>query len=219
MTRLSSQSPAFFLLLVVSVILFVALIFQAAPAPTSYSSPSQTHFDIASYNNTDFATPPPPPASCELCVLNATDPLCHYGIDTVRMSRTYEGSGYRVRRFLEKALRGEPVSIGVLGASVSMGHGIAHLGRPTWHQVFFADFVKIFPSATIHEGLAAGTDSDFFAHCYETLLPKDLDLYFIEVSTRDALFLVRRRRLSQPTAFVKTRREIDLKQTSAGSYC
>ena len=61
-------------------------------------------------------------ASCEVCVLNPQDPLCQpYGMNTVRMSRQFEGSGVRVRKALEKALRGEEIGIGILGASVTAG--------------------------------------------------------------------------------------------------
>lgn len=53
-----------------------------------------------------------PTATCEVCVATPDDPLCEYGLDNVRLSRSYEGSGHRVRKFLEKALRGEKVRIG-----------------------------------------------------------------------------------------------------------
>lgn len=63
----------------------------------------------------------PAPRSCETCVANPADPLCAYGIDNVRLSRMYEGSGFRLRKVVEKALRGERVSIGIIGASVTAG--------------------------------------------------------------------------------------------------
>lgn len=155
------MARAFFALLAVNILLVVAFILESHP-PAFLGSP---HRSVARHQ---YDIPAPPPGSCELCVLNATDPLCSYGIDSVRMSRTYEGSGYRVRRFLEKALRGEHVSVGVLGASVSMGHGINHLGRPVWQKVFFEDFQKQFPHSRLHEGLAAGTDSRRAATWCET---------------------------------------------------
>lgn len=43
-------------------------------------------------------------------------------------------------------MRGEGVSIGIVGASVTAGHGL--FGLPTW-QVFYADFKTLFPSAKI----------------------------------------------------------------------
>lgn len=50
--------------------------------------------------------------TCEVCVANSDDPLCEYGLDNIRLSRAYQGSGHRVRKMLEKALRGEKIRIG-----------------------------------------------------------------------------------------------------------
>lgn len=52
-------------------------------------------------------------ASCEVCIVNPEDPLCEYGIDNIRLSRTYQGSGHRIRRMLAKADQGQPIRIGV----------------------------------------------------------------------------------------------------------
>ena len=53
------------------------------------------------------------------------DPLVkEYGQNNIRLSRTYEGSGTRVRRVLEKALKGEPIKIAAVGGSVS---AVSHL--------------------------------------------------------------------------------------------
>ena len=143
-------------------ILNAALVLTVATSPqTQFLASLQSLARVVGVPPPPEPAPPAPfaPASCELCVLNATDPLCRYGIDSVRMSRSYEGSGFRVRRFLEKALRGEAVRIGVIGASVSMGHGVVHLGRSTWHKIFMDDFQTLFPTATLQLGLAGGADS------------------------------------------------------------
>lgn len=50
--------------------------------------------------------------TCEVCVANPDDPLCEYGLDNIRLSRAYQGSGHRVRKMLEKALRGEKIRVG-----------------------------------------------------------------------------------------------------------
>ena len=59
--------------------------------------------------------------SCEVCVQDPANELCQYGMNSVKLSRQFEGSGVRVRRALEKALRGEEIGIGILGASVTAG--------------------------------------------------------------------------------------------------
>jgi hypothetical protein len=57
--------------------------------------------------------------SCRMTDL-PNDPLVkEYGQNNIRLSRTYEGSGTRVRRVMEKALRGEKIKIAVVGGSVS----------------------------------------------------------------------------------------------------
>lgn len=57
--------------------------------------------------------------SCRIVDL-PNDPLVkEYGQNNLRLSRTYEGSGTRVRNVLRKALRGERIKIAVVGGSVS----------------------------------------------------------------------------------------------------
>lgn len=57
--------------------------------------------------------------SCRVTDL-PNDPLVkEYGQNNIRLSRTYEGSGTRVRKVMEKALRGEKIKIAVVGGSVS----------------------------------------------------------------------------------------------------
>lgn len=57
--------------------------------------------------------------SCSLVDL-PDDPLVReYGQQNIRLSRSYEGSGLRVRRLLQKALRGDNIVIAVVGGSVS----------------------------------------------------------------------------------------------------
>lgn len=52
------------------------------------------------------------------------DPLTQeYGQNNIRLSRTYEGSGARVRKVLQKAMRGEPIKIAAVGGSVSTVSG------------------------------------------------------------------------------------------------
>lgn len=97
-----------------------------------------------------FLTKPPP--SCRLCDSDPTNPLCDYGDSAIRTSRAYEGSGIRVRRFIEKALRGEEVVIGAIGASVTAGHGIGD--HPTWLNRWFEGFQEQFPNSRLINGAA-----------------------------------------------------------------
>ena len=57
--------------------------------------------------------------SCRVADL-VDDPLVkEYGQNNLRLSRTYEGTGARVRKLLQKAMRGEKIKIAAVGGSVS----------------------------------------------------------------------------------------------------
>ncbi|KAM0746021.1 hypothetical protein T439DRAFT_330212 [Meredithblackwellia eburnea MCA 4105] len=120
------------------------------------------------------------PPTCDFCLLEPEDDKCKYGRDNIRLSRAYDGSGFRMRKMLEKAIRGEPIGIGVLGASVTYGHAMPN-GATKWQDQFLKDFVELFPKTTMHVGAVPAMDSNFFSYCYGTQVPTDLDLYIIEL--------------------------------------
>jgi hypothetical protein len=64
--------------------------------------------------------------SCRITDLPDDPLVAEYGQNNIRLSRTYEGSGVRVRRVLQKAIRGEPIKIAVMGGSVSTVRTIFH---------------------------------------------------------------------------------------------
>ncbi|GAA5894305.1 hypothetical protein JCM6882_007626 [Rhodosporidiobolus microsporus] len=123
--------------------------------------------------------------SCEVCHLDPSNPLCEYGLDAIRMSRAYEGSGARLRRVLQKALRGEEITVGVLGASVTQGHSLGP-GEERWQDKWFRDFQTLFPKSKMVTGAVGAMDSRFFAYCFEALVPKDLDIYIVEVDINNS---------------------------------
>lgn len=156
-----------------------------APAPIVLDSTAELGKQGLAGISTTLSVPPA--LSCELCAVSPNDPLCEYGLDTISQSRAYEGSGARVRRMLERALRGEKIRIGVIGASVSCGHGVSPSGHAIWWEAFFQvrrrrlsgverslrarglqDFSKMFPSAEIFNGAQAAMDSAW------RLLPHEL---------------------------------------------
>lgn len=140
----AKNQPVFLLLILCNAFLLLSW-HLTSPPPSPLPSPSLA-----------LSTP----SSCEVCIATPDDPLClEYGLDNIRLSRAFEGSGYRVRRFVEKALRGEEVSIGVIGASVSQGHGLD--GAPTWHAVFLEGLRTLFPKVVIYDGSAAAMDSEW----------------------------------------------------------
>ncbi|SCV73159.1 BQ2448_7084 [Microbotryum intermedium] len=117
--------------------------------------------------------------SCELCIVDRHNPLCEYGIDNIRQSRHFMGSGHRVRRFMEKALRGENVTIGVMGASDTAGHGLKN--GLSWHERMTEQLQAHFPNLKVHVGAEAGMNSKLFAYCFDSVVPRDLDMYMVEL--------------------------------------
>ena len=75
------------------------------------SAPLKLHLQALSLSlgGLPDSAPAPGTQSCEVCVVDPDSPLCEYGLDNVRQSKAFEGSGYRMRKFLEKAIRGEEV--------------------------------------------------------------------------------------------------------------
>ncbi|GAA5968700.1 hypothetical protein JCM8115_003687 [Rhodotorula mucilaginosa] len=124
--------------------------------------------------------------------------LAEFGSDNFRLSQVHVGSGYRLRKVLEKAERGEKLTIGVLGGSVSLGHGTdpdsgqrnkygAVPPAEQWHQFVLRYIQQTFP-ATEHEfrlGAKAATDSTFFEWCWSSLIGTDLDLVMVEMAVND----------------------------------
>ncbi|KAK4054320.1 hypothetical protein OIO90_003553 [Microbotryomycetes sp. JL221] len=117
--------------------------------------------------------------TCEICVRDPNDSMCQeYGLDNVRLSRAYQGSGTRVRSFLEKALKGQHVKIGVIGGSVSAGHGVR---GDKWWERWFRSFNDAFSKSDIYNGALPAMDSDFYSFCFATAVPEDMDLYIVEL--------------------------------------
>lgn len=134
----------------------------------SLRSPAAQSMSAATCARAPTLLEPTATSSCEVCHLDPKDPLCRYGLDNIRLSRAYEGSGYRLRQVLRRALAGEEIGIGVLGASVTAGHGVPP-GEQRWEDRFFEDFQRYFPRAKIHVGAAPAMDSQVLCSHLGTL--------------------------------------------------
>ncbi|GAA5974925.1 hypothetical protein JCM21900_006490, partial [Sporobolomyces salmonicolor] len=135
-------------------------------------------------------------ASASRCTLDS-DLVGEFGRTNIRLSQVHVGSGYRVQKMLEKAARGEKLRIGVLGGSVSLGHGTHPVTgqrnqygavpyEQQWHQVVYQYLNQTFPhSHTFLMGAKAATASDFLQWCWATLIGTELDLVMIEMAVND----------------------------------
>lgn len=101
----------------------------------------------------------------------------------------HPGSNARVQRVINKAMRGLPVTVSVLGGSISACHGagddpLASNCYPTqvfnwWNQVF------PHPASELTNGARRRTDSSYFAYCNAQHLPDTTDLVILEFDTED----------------------------------
>ncbi|KZT55616.1 hypothetical protein CALCODRAFT_343313 [Calocera cornea HHB12733] len=102
------------------------------------------------------------------------------------LSRAYIGSGWRFRDVVRRAARGEPVTMGVIGGSVSAGHGVKP--NETFHyrilQQWNANFFNHRRNAMIDSSKPA-TGSDYFSLCFREMLPDNVDIVFVELSVND----------------------------------
>lgn len=92
------------------------------PKPIIPSRMMMTHKQVPLARTPAYAAAPGFESALPSCRITdlPDDPLVtEYGQNNIRLSRTYEGSGVRVRRVLQKAMRGEPIKIAVMGGSVS----------------------------------------------------------------------------------------------------
>ncbi|KAJ9106092.1 hypothetical protein QFC21_001232 [Naganishia friedmannii] len=134
-----------------------------------------------------------PSVSCDLCP--AADDFCmDLGHHNIAQSVAYEGSNARVHQLLRKLKSGKPISVGVIGGSVSTGHGLNRDG-PTnekegplnMHRQVYDWIQRKFPNKDhkFANGAIPASGSNYFATCFAEHIPEDADLVLIELgSTR-----------------------------------
>lgn len=104
-------------------------------------------------------------------------------------SRLHLGTGNRVQRVLRKAMSGMPVTISVLGGSVTACQGAGDdLVAPECYPHRFYDWwnsVFPHPNNELTNGAVKRTDSAYFAYCSTHHLPDRTDLVILEFDTAD----------------------------------
>lgn len=111
---------------------------------------------------------------------------CHHREHNLARSRVYEGSNSRFRRVLRKALSGEPIKIGVLGGSVTKGHGLTNYAY-NWTVKLLQQLRKLLPVTQIElvNGAVPATGSDYYSMCFGEHIPDDVDIVIIELAVND----------------------------------
>lgn len=101
-------------------------------------------------------------------------------------SRAYEGSNTRFRRAIANALAGRPTKIGVIGGSISKGHGLT-TQEDNWAYRFAHAWQALFPNSTtsLVNGAVAATGTNYFSVCFREHVDDDVDLVIIELMAND----------------------------------
>ncbi|KZT54999.1 hypothetical protein CALCODRAFT_437835 [Calocera cornea HHB12733] len=170
-----------------SFILFLSrLIFPASPIhPLAQTTPFP--LKPRDYLNASATSPPP----FDFCpIFGPGDAIAaKYGAHALMRSRAYLGSGARIQRLLRRALEGRPITISVLGGSVSACHGAGDdpISPRCYPSRFFQWWTSVFPhpASELTNGAVRRTDTGYFAFCSALHLPDRTDLVILEFDTED----------------------------------
>ncbi|KAG8800843.1 cap64-like protein, partial [Serendipita sp. 400] len=168
-------------------ILLVFMRLLSGSSPTSHSFYNQDALHPINYLNGTAVHPPP----FNFCPIHGPGDVVgnKYGAHAMAMSRLHLGSGARIQRLIHRAMSGQPVTISVLGGSITSCHGAGDdpLAANCWPARFFVWWNSIFPhpASQITNGARRRTDSSYFAFCHGHHLPDETDLVILDFDTED----------------------------------
>jgi hypothetical protein len=180
-----------FLLIVFVIFLFTRLtLFPDSPSTFPYGSRNgfiSRNLVARNYLNVS-AHDPPPFSFCP--IYGPGDELTKlYTASSLHKSNLHRGSSARVQHVINKALRGQPVTISVLGGSVTACHGAGDepLSPSCYPAQFFDWWNSVFPhpASELTNGARRRTDSSYFSYCNSHHLPDKTDLVILEFDTDD----------------------------------
>ncbi|KAJ4470801.1 hypothetical protein J3R30DRAFT_1122654 [Lentinula aciculospora] len=133
------------------------------------------------------------PPYCNYCT--SSDELCkRYGSFNLARSRAYEGPNARLKRVLRKLRSGQKIKIGIIGGSVSKGHGLTDR-RLNWSHIYAEYIRETFARSTsadpanveveLINGSVGATISEYMETCFREHIPEDVDLVIIELAIND----------------------------------
>ncbi|KAL0572986.1 hypothetical protein V5O48_008977 [Marasmius crinis-equi] len=112
-----------------------------------------------------------------------------YGSVSLSQTRMHLGSSARIKRVISKALAGQPVTISVLGGSVSACHGAGDdpIAPKCYPSRFFQWWNTVFPhpASELTNGAMRRTTSEYFGYCSTHHIPDVTDLIIVELSASD----------------------------------
>lgn len=182
--------------LFVSVIFFTRLILPAHPSDAAYylrNHPSQYSAGLHPINYLNLSDPDNEAAQnpFPFCpTFGKGDVLAEkYSALVISKSWLHLGSGARVQQVIHKALLGHPVTISVIGGSVSSCHGAGDdpIASDCYPSRFLTWWNSIFPhpASELTNGAIRRTNSEYFSFCSAHHLPDFTDLVILELDTDD----------------------------------
>lgn len=117
---------------------------------------------------------------CGMCA-SSPERCKEYGVENLKLSRAFTGTGNRLRKVLRKAQRGEPIKTGVIGGSVSEGVGVPPGER--WHELVSSWFSETYPDTPVSHvvGAVPGRGSEYFMSCHGEHMDDDVDIIVVEL--------------------------------------
>lgn len=144
---------------------------------------------------------PSPSLSSHPLPISVLIPPCKSSKTNIARSLAYAGPSARLRRVLRKAHAGQPIKIGILGGSVSAGHGVFDKSErwhgiyaQWWRDTFFRDHLIDDDGdeggdgeewVRLVDGSIPATTSDYLQSCYMEHLEEDVDLVVVELAIND----------------------------------
>ncbi|KDR76923.1 hypothetical protein GALMADRAFT_246046 [Galerina marginata CBS 339.88] len=175
------------LLLLIGVVSFTHLVWPSLGVPTPQQNYSNADLQAKNYLNATEAGPNPF-AFCP--IYGPGDSLgAKYGVQVLSKSRLNVGSAGRIQRVINQALAGQPVTISIIGGSISACHGagddpVSPKGYPS---KFFQWWNSVFPhpASELTNGAMRRTNAGYFGFCSSHHLPDVTDLVIIELDSDD----------------------------------
>ncbi|KAF8624733.1 hypothetical protein AX17_007064 [Amanita inopinata Kibby_2008] len=170
------------------IVLFTHFVLPAAHSSVPLPAYSNAHLSAKNYLKATEAQPNP----FEFCpAYGPGDEVgVKYGSLTLGQSRLHIGSSARVQRVLNRALAGNPITISVIGGSVSACHGAGDdpISPQCYPSRFFQWWNTVFPhpASELTNGAMRRTNSAYFGYCNAHHIPDHTDLIIIELDTEDS---------------------------------
>ncbi|WPT13740.1 hypothetical protein PSENEW3_00001579 [Picochlorum sp. SENEW3] len=97
------------------------------------------------------------------------------------------GDTTRMRKFVRKLAANKPVTVTLVGGSITWGQGASDRKKTSWGGLFFTWINTTYPHANhiLVNAAVPGTPSSYMALCWRFYIPRDPDLIIVEYNVND----------------------------------